>query len=208
MIKIDIRKINLLKKLATSLVVSKTPTPQTFKFARLNTITAISSFHTSPISTADYKTPTNRHKVFRPTTVSVTKQNQHLMVDLSDENEIELGKVNLQEANEMAKSKNLRLVLVDESASPPKFRLMHGSDLVKLQMQAKHDGVEDENHHLRTKEIQFNLGISDHDLEIKAKMGNNFVEKGHDLIIHIKSKGHDIKVIRSLNKQTNTELAN
>lgn len=91
--------------------------------------------HLSHTYTVDYKTPTNSHKVFRPTTVAVTKQNKHLEVDLSDENGQEIGKVRLAVADQMAKTKNLRLVIMNESTSPPKFRLLHGSDLVKLQMQ-------------------------------------------------------------------------
>lgn len=156
-----------------------------------------SLLHSSAVQQAEYKTPTNRHKIFRPMSVAVTKQNQHLEIDLSDENGKELGRVSLKEASELAKSRSLRLAIVDESTSPPKFRLLQGKELARLQMQAKQDGATDKEgggvvH--KMKEVQINLGIADHDLEIKTKMANNFLEKGHDVNILIKSRGHDMKV--------------
>lgn len=153
-----------------------------------------SLLHSSAAQQAEYKTPTNRQKIFRPTSVPVTKQNQHLEIDLSDENGKELGRVSMKEASELAKSRNLRLAIVDESTSPPKFRLLEGKELARLQMQAKQDGATGKEVVHKMKEVQINLGIADHDLEIKTKMANNFLEKGHDVNILIKSRGHDMKV--------------
>ena len=149
--------------------------------------------HSSVHLNAEYKTPTNRHKKFWPTSVAVTKQNEHLEVDLTDEIGKELGKMTLREAGNLAKSKELRLIIVDESTSPVKFKLVDGKDLVKMQMKAKEEGANKEGL-LKVKEIQINLGIAENDFETKTKMANSFLEKGHDVNILIKAKGGDTKV--------------
>lgn len=153
----------------------------------------LSLLHFSVRLNAEYKTPTNSHKIFRPTSLAVTKQNQHLEIDLTDEIGKELGKMTLKEAGQLAKSRNLRLVIVNETTSPVKFKLVDGKDLVKMQMKAKEEGASKEVSH-KLKEVQINLGIAENDLATKIKMANNFLEKGHDVNILLKSKGRDLKV--------------
>ena len=135
------------------------------------------------------KTPTNRGKKFAPITVSVTKANQHLEVNLFDEKDVDLGRLSMAEAKKQAESRQFKLVITDESCSPPKFKLMSGQELYKLQMKFKEaESDSKENKVLKEKEIDFNLGISDHDFEIKLKMISNFYEKGHPIKINIISK--------------------
>ncbi len=144
------------------------------------------------------KTPTNSHKTFRPTTVPVTKANQHLEIELFDENNADLGKMSMQAANERRlKNPVLKLVIIDEKTSPPKFKLMTGSELFQLQMTSRENSRTEKELNdkpLKQKEIDLNLGISDHDLEIKLKMAQNFYEKGHSIKIVLSSKIFQKKV--------------
>jgi translation initiation factor IF-3 len=139
------------------------------------------------------KTPTNRAKTWQPSTVPVTRANQHLEVHLTDAaNNVELGKVSLGEANRLAKERELRLVITDESTSPPRFQLMTGTELFKLQMTYKgqqKDALKEPGQRvLKEKEVDLNLGIEDHDFDIKMKMVARFYEQGHPVKISIDSK--------------------
>jgi len=138
---------------------------------------------------SDYKTPTNNSKTFKPTTIAVTNANKHLMINVFDQKDTFLGKMSMEKAKEMANKSELKLVIVDDTESPPKFKLMTGNQLYKAQMNTK-DAVKVP----KNKEIDINLGISDHDLETKIKMLHNFHEKGHFVTIKLISKIMNKKV--------------
>ncbi|RNA35400.1 translation initiation factor IF- mitochondrial [Brachionus plicatilis] len=149
----------------------------------------ISNLNVKPYS-INYKTPTNRTKVFKPTTVAVTNANKHLQIELSGNDEKNLGRMSMERAKELADKSELKLVLVDESCSPPKFKLMTGHELYKAQIKIRdeHKNDSDTNRVMKEKEIDMNLAISDHDLDIKIKMAHNFYDKGHPIRIKIISK--------------------
>ncbi len=102
------------------------------------------------------------------------------------------------QAQDKANRSELKLVIIDEVSSPPKFQLMTGQELFKLQMKLKENEKIEKaayvNKVLKEKEIDFNLGISDHDFETKLKMMNNFYEKGHPIRIKVASKIANAKV--------------
>jgi translation initiation factor IF-3 len=102
----------------------------------------------------------------------------------------------MEKAKEMANKSELKLVIVDDKESPPKFKLMTGNQLYKSQMTTK-DAVKAP----KSKEIDINLGISDHDLDTKMKMLHNFHEKGHPVTIKIMSKIINKKVSSLVNLQ-------
>jgi len=135
------------------------------------------------------KTPFNSTKHFQPSSVGVTKANRHLKVELTDHSGRPLGKMSLREANEKAVSVQLKLVILSEETDPPQFKLMTGKELFKLQMESKDEardakGLEQP----KPKEITVNLGIEDHDLDIKLKMLKNFHEKGHPVKFVVTSR--------------------
>ena len=130
------------------------------------------------------KRPSN--KVFNPSTVAVTKANSHLDINLFDEANLDLGKLSMDAANKLAQKKELKLVITDESCTPPKFKLMDGTELYRLQMSYRESNKDLVKDH-REKEIDMKLGIDEHDLQIKLKMASNFHEKGHLVKIKIRS---------------------
>lgn len=135
----------------------------------------------------NYKTPVNRPKVFTPTTLPVTNANKHLKVVLSDNKDVDLGEMRLEKAKELAESKNLKLVIVEENSTPPKFKLMSGKELHELQMKYR-DTNRENTKETKVKEIEVNLGIDDHDLDIKLKMLRNFYDKGYTVKFKISSR--------------------
>jgi translation initiation factor IF-3 len=140
--------------------------------------------------TINVKTPANSHKVFRPSTIAVTNANKHLIVNLFDQSNTDLGKMSMEKAKELSLKGDLKLVIIDESTKPPKFKLMNGNELYQLQLKhrdEKRAEKETGNKFLKEKEVDINLGISDHDLDVKVKMIHNFYEKGNPIKIKIKS---------------------
>jgi translation initiation factor IF-3 len=134
-----------------------------------------------------YKTPFNRGKVFSPTTINVGKGIKHLIVNLFDETDRNLGNVSLEAADKLAHEKELKLVIVDEACSPVKFKLMNGADLYALQLKFREDNKEAVKVAKR-KEVVFRLGIEDNDFDIKLKMIQQFYEKGNIVDILVKSQ--------------------
>ena len=79
----------------------------------------------------------------------------------------------LDKAKELADTKGYKLVITEDSTTPPKFKLMSGHDLYQLQMKFR-ETLKDNVKEPKLKEIDVNLGIDDHDLDIKVKMLKNF----------------------------------
>ena len=160
-----------------------------------NSMVARHRLETSRMYSVDYKTPLNAKKKFEPTTVAVTKANKHLDVELIDEKDNSQGKVNIAEAKKMADKLELKLVCIDESCSPPKFKMMGGKELHKLQMEIKEKNREEKEKglqkNIKDKEIDMNLGIGDHDLATKLKTTEALFNKGHNIKIKVYSKKID-----------------
>ncbi|CAF2910688.1 unnamed protein product [Rotaria sp. Silwood2] len=75
----------------------------------------------------------SKKKILVPSRLGVTPGNQHLEVNLfDDENKQLLGRMQLNEAQKLAKYRDLILVLFDESRDPPDVRLMTGKHLAQL----------------------------------------------------------------------------
>lgn len=144
----------------------------------------------------NYKSPVNAGKSFKPQQIPVSKQNQHLLIQVFAQNNENLGVLSLQQAKEKATNANLKLVMIDEAPNPPHAKLLSGKELYELQMKSKGEKEEQNNPKiLKEKEVDINLGIDEHDLEIKIKMIKNFIEKGHTVTVKIDSKIKNKKVI-------------
>ena len=127
----------------------------------------------------------NWNQVFEPSTVYMSNANKHLTIVLFDENDQNLGNMSFEKANLVANNKTKKLVQINEN-SPPEFKLMTGHELHQLQMAVKEKKKAKKI--IKDKEVQMNLGIEEHDLDIKVKMIKNFYEKGHLIKIEIQSR--------------------
>ena len=89
----------------------------------------------------------------------------------------------------MAKEKNLDLIQVTEKVDPPVCRIM---DLGKYlyQQQKKEKGAK---HHQggEVKGIRLTFGISDHDMEIRAKQAEKFLREGDNIKVEMVLRGRE-----------------
>ncbi|CAF1253836.1 unnamed protein product [Rotaria sp. Silwood1] len=80
----------------------------------------------------------SKKKILVPSRLGVTPGNQHLEINLFDnENKQLLGRMSLNEAQKLAKYRDLILVLFDESHDPPDVRLMTGKSLAQIRDQTR-----------------------------------------------------------------------
>lgn len=100
----------------------------------------------------------------------------------------QLGLMSSSQALEIARSKNLDLVLIAPDSKPPVCRIMdYGKyrfdELKKLKDQKKNQKVQ------KVKEMSLSMTISDHDLEFKAKQVCKFLADGSKVKVNILMKG-------------------
>lgn len=109
-------------------------------------------------------------------------------VRLVDETGQQLGLLSLDEAVQMAKDKGLDLIQVTEKVDPPVCRIMeYGKYLYQQKKKEKtshHKGGE-------LKGIRLSFGISDHDLETRARQAEKFLRKGDKVKIEMKLRGRE-----------------
>lgn len=108
---------------------------------------------------------------------------------LIDENDRQLGVVDLREALKMAYDKGLDLIQVTEKVEPPVCRIMeYGKYLYAQEKREKHHiktGAEE------TKEIRLTFAISDHDLETRARQAEKFLQKGNKVKVEMRLRGRE-----------------
>lgn len=110
-------------------------------------------------------------------------------VRLIGEEKEQLGVLSLEEALKIAREKNLDLIQVTEKVEPPVCKIMdHGKFLYflkKKEQKAKH-------HHAgELKGIRLTFGISEHDLETRARQAEKFLKKGDKIRIEMKLRGRE-----------------
>ncbi len=106
-----------------------------------------------------------------------------------DETGKQLGVFSLEEALRIAQERNLDLIQVTEKVEPPVCKIIdYGKHLYWLQKKGRgserHTGGE-------VKGIRLTFGISQHDLETKAKMVEKFLKKGDKARIEMILRGRE-----------------
>lgn len=106
-----------------------------------------------------------------------------------DEAGKQLGVMNIFDAIDLAKSKDLDLIQVTEKVEPPVCKIAeYGKYLYQQQKKekkmAKPKGGE-------LKEIRLTFGISPHDMEIRALQAKKFLEEGDKVKINMALRGRE-----------------
>ncbi len=109
-------------------------------------------------------------------------------VRLIDETGKNLGILNLKDALEKAKEKNLDLIRVTHKVDPPICKIM---DYGKYIYQQEKKEKESKKPKTELKGIRLNYNISDHDLEIRANQAEKFLKKGNQVRIEMKLRGRE-----------------
>ena len=99
-----------------------------------------------------------------------------------------MGVVEIQEALRTARERNLDLVQVTEKVEPPVCKIVdYGKYLYQEQRKEKTTAKT----HSDLKGIRLGFKISPHDLEIKAKLAEKFLKKGHKVRVELVLKGRE-----------------
>ncbi len=120
----------------------------------------------------------------------INRQIRTNSVRLIDENGTQIGIVPLEKALEEAEKKGLDLVEIAPHSNPPVCKIMEYSKFLYL-----HEKREKESRkHQRLvhlKEIRIKPRIDKHDLEIKLKKIDEFIEEGHKVKVSLMFKGRE-----------------
>src|SRR5690625_6143131 len=98
-------------------------------------------------------------------------------VRLIDANGDQLGVKTRDEALEIAKTRNLDLVLVAPGAKPPVCRIMDYGKF-RYEQQKKEQAARRKQKVVNVKEVRFTPGIGDHDFDTKVRQSRRFIENG------------------------------
>jgi translation initiation factor IF-3 len=108
-------------------------------------------------------------------------------VRVIDETGKNLGILDLKEALQIAKERNLDLIQVTEKVTPPVCKIGdYGKYLYWLQKKKKGKKEKGE-----LKGIRLGFNISEHDLEIKAQQAEKFLKKGNKIRLEIILRGRE-----------------
>ena len=131
---------------------------------------------------------------FYPKTISkhtrINYQIKAPLVRLIDENDEQLGEVNLEEALHMAQERELDLVEVAPLAKPPVCKILdYGKYLYRQRkIEAKQKRLQKKT---ELKTIRLSLRIDDHDLDIKANYAKGFLEENNSVKVSLMFKGRE-----------------
>ena len=115
------------------------------------------------------------------------------------ENGENIGVISLAEALERARSSGLDLIEISPNAVPPVAKIMEYGKFQYAENK-KQKEAKAKTHNVETKSIQITIGTGDHDLELKAKRGGEWLAEGHrikvDLFLRGRAKYMDQKFLK------------
>jgi translation initiation factor IF-3 len=112
-------------------------------------------------------------------------------VRLIDSTGDQLGVKSKQEALEIARKRELDLVLVAPNAKPPVCRIMDYGKY-RFEQQKKEKEARKKQKVINVKEVRFTPGIGDHDFETKLKNARKFLSKGDKVKAAVRFRGRAI----------------
>ncbi|HLS66072.1 MAG TPA: translation initiation factor IF-3 [Pseudogracilibacillus sp.] len=112
-------------------------------------------------------------------------------VRLIDANGDQLGVKTRDEALEIAKTRNLDLVLVAPGAKPPVCRIMDYGKY-RYEQQKKEKEARKKQRVINVKEVRFSPAIGDHDFNTKLRNARRFLEKGDKVKASVRFRGRAI----------------
>jgi translation initiation factor IF-3 len=122
--------------------------------------------------------------------VRINNQIRVLEVRVIDDEGANLGVMNTTDAIKLAESKNLDLIEISPNAVPPIAKI---TDYGKFQYleNKKQKAARAKTQIAEVKNIQISIGISDRDLELKAKNASEFLKEGNKLRVVLTLRGRE-----------------
>lgn len=112
-------------------------------------------------------------------------------VRLIDSNGDQLGVKSRQEALDIAKTRELDLVMVAPNAKPPVCRIMNYGKY-RYEQQKKEKEARKKQKVINVKEVRFTPGIGEHDFNTKLRNARKFLTKGDKVKASVRFRGRAI----------------
>ncbi|MDO4282193.1 MAG: translation initiation factor IF-3 [Clostridia bacterium] len=105
-----------------------------------------------------------------------------------------LGKMSIRKAIEIAEENNMDLVLVSPNSDNPVCKILDYSKY-KFEMAKKAKEAKKKQKVVEIKEIRLSPNIDKHDLEVKAKNANKFLEAGNKVKVSMRFRGRELNFV-------------
>ncbi|NET46254.1 translation initiation factor IF-3 [Okeania sp. SIO2B3] len=104
----------------------------------------------------------------------------------------QLGIIDTEEALQMAREKELDLVMVSDKADPPVCRIMdHGKYIFEQKKKAQE--AKKKQHNAEVKEVKMRYKIEEHDYNVRLSHAKRFLESGDKVKATIMFRGREIQ---------------
>merc|ERR1711934_885063 len=104
----------------------------------------------------------------------------------------QLGVISREEALEVAKERELDLVLVSEKATPPVCRIMNYGKF-KFEQEKKAKGAKKKSHQTEVKEVKMRYKIDQHDYDVRIGQAQRFLKAGDKVKCTVIFRGREIQ---------------
>lgn len=99
-----------------------------------------------------------------------------------------MGVIDFSKALQMAREKNLDLIQVTDKVEPPVCKITEYGKFL-YQQQKKEKTIKQKSSEI--KGIRLTFGISDHDMEVRAKVAEKFLKEGDRIRIEMRLRGRE-----------------
>ncbi|MDQ3809310.1 MAG: translation initiation factor IF-3 [Chloroflexota bacterium] len=107
-----------------------------------------------------------------------------------DENGEQIGVLPIEEALELARTRELNLVEVAPNASPPVCRILDFGKY-KYEEEKKERAARKNQHTSELKELRLRPRTDEHDLQVRARAARRFLEDGHKVRLVVRFRGRE-----------------
>ena len=125
-----------------------------------------------------------------------------------DSDGTQLGVISREEALEVAKDRELDLVLVSEKATPPVCRIMNYGKF-KFEQEKKAKEAKKKSHQTEVKEVKMRYKIDHHDYQVRISQATRFLKAGDKVKCTVIFRGREIQhtaLAENLLKRMATDL--
>jgi translation initiation factor IF-3 len=150
-------------------------------------------------------TYSNRKKIQR----DLPKINENIRfpeVRVIDSEGEQLGVMDTKDANRLAEERELDLVLVSETASPPVCRIMDYGKY-KFEQEKKARAMKKKQHNADLKEVKMRYKIDEHDYQVRVNQAKRFLNSGDKVKATINFRGREAQHLH-LGQELLDRLAN
>jgi translation initiation factor IF-3 len=109
---------------------------------------------------------------------------------LGPENE-QLGVMTTDQARALAREKQLDLVEISPTASPPVCKIMDFGKF-KYEQKKKENEARKRQHTITVKELRLRTRTGDHDVDVKMKKAREFLEEGDKVSFYVMFRGREV----------------